>query len=304
MNSNNDIVFIGGTGRCGTNVLKDILTSHKDICSLPFETKFIFDPDGIIDFYSSVNSIWSPYYIDLKIKRLLDMLHNVANKNFSSSKYSDWELNRYFDNFNLCIEKLADSLTDFKYFANHHGLIDSREMFFMAKKDQKELQLIFRDFLLSIFDNYMEKNFSEIYIDDSTHSILFINEINEILPESKFIYMYRDARDVISSLKKQRWTPTNVRDVAIWYKSVITHWKLVRDTIDPSVYIEIDLYDLVDDRNNTLKRICDFIDITYDEVFSLFDLSKSNRGRWKSDLTDNEIQYLKEFDLFDTRLNF
>ena len=60
------MILVGGTGRCGTSILKEILATHPNAASLPFEYRFIIDPDGIIDFYASYTATWSPYIADRK----------------------------------------------------------------------------------------------------------------------------------------------------------------------------------------------------------------------------------------------
>ena len=47
----NKVIFIGGSGRSGTNILRKLLSKHSQVASLPFEHRFIIDPDGIIDFF-------------------------------------------------------------------------------------------------------------------------------------------------------------------------------------------------------------------------------------------------------------
>ena len=44
-----NIVHVSGSGRCGTNLLKDLLGRHPDVHTLPFETRFTVDPDGILE---------------------------------------------------------------------------------------------------------------------------------------------------------------------------------------------------------------------------------------------------------------
>ena len=38
---NNNLIFIGGSGRSGTNILRNLLSKHSQVGSLPFEYRFI-----------------------------------------------------------------------------------------------------------------------------------------------------------------------------------------------------------------------------------------------------------------------
>ena len=111
----NKLIFIGGSGRSGTNILRKLLARHSKIGSLPFEYRFIIDPDGIIDFYNSFSSTWSPYYSDIKIKRLNSFLMNLSDKTIDTTNYEDWELSEYFPEYIENVKKLIMDLKCFEY---------------------------------------------------------------------------------------------------------------------------------------------------------------------------------------------
>lgn len=64
------ICLIGGTGRSGTTVLRQMFARHRRVATLPTEMRLLTDPDGIIDFYDSMAAGWSPWSFDLKVRRL------------------------------------------------------------------------------------------------------------------------------------------------------------------------------------------------------------------------------------------
>ena len=74
-----NIGLIGGTGRCGTSILRRILATHSEVAALPIEHKITVDPEGIIDFYNSYSSNWSPYLADQKLKRLESFLYTLSS---------------------------------------------------------------------------------------------------------------------------------------------------------------------------------------------------------------------------------
>ena len=126
--------IIGGTGRCGTSLVKNILARHKDVWRLPVEHRFTIDPDGIIDFYHNFSTVWSPYWADVRLKRLEKLLYDVSYSsfigkslsqlikllkifgiNFAPKRYIEIELEKFIPNFHFHINKLMNDLRSFHY---------------------------------------------------------------------------------------------------------------------------------------------------------------------------------------------
>jgi len=82
------VIFIGGTGRSGTNITKAIFAQHPKVGTLPFEHRFVIDPDGVVDFYNSYAGAWSPYMADKKIKRLEQFLLYLAHRDPIETAFS------------------------------------------------------------------------------------------------------------------------------------------------------------------------------------------------------------------------
>ena len=110
--------FIGGTGRCGTSILRTILSRHSSVATIPIEHRLMVDPDGIFDFYRSYTTGWSPYYADAKLTRLKNFLEElsstssvhkifrylfrafrIAGLSITPKKYLDVELSHFIPNY-------------------------------------------------------------------------------------------------------------------------------------------------------------------------------------------------------------
>lgn len=289
-----NIVFIGGTGRCGTNIIKDILSLHPDVASHPFEYRFIIDPDGIVDFYTTALNCWSPYIIDQKLHRLESFLTVLAEKWDCKEIYVDWELNKNLSKYNDEVYGLMDELVDFKYSGIHYGLKERRELYFMGYKTKRNLSTILGGFIRRLVDGYLKQENKEVYVEDNTHNLLFAREILELLPEAKFIHMIREPKDTIASLSKQRWTPNDKINAAIWYQEVISRIESVKQTIPSKSLIEVDLYDLVDDPEKWLNEVCMFLGISFSDKMFGISLNKANRGRWKNEFTIDELEAIQQ----------
>lgn len=289
-----NIVFIGGTGRCGTNIMKDVLSLHPKVASHPFEHRFILDPDGLIDFYSTALNCWSPYIIDIKLRRLESFLTVLAKKDEEKDIYVDWELNRHLPNYEELVRDLMDKLVDFRYNGVHYGLKGERSLYFMGYKEKKELSRILGGFIGQLIAGYLDREGKEVYADDNTFNLLFARELVEFLPDAKFIHMVRDPKDVIASLSKQRWAPKDKIHAANWYRAVIDQINEVKKEIPRESLITVDLYDFVDNTEKTIKDICAFLDLQFSSIMLEIDLSKSNRERWKKEFSENELVLINE----------
>ena len=288
------IVFIGGTGRCGTNIMKDVLSLHPKVASHHFEYRFILDPDGIIDFYSTVLNCWSPYIIDQKLHKLESFLMILANRNEKKEIYVDWELNKHLPGYEEAVRELLDRLVDFKYSGVHFGLKSERDLYFMGCKTKKELSGILGGFIRRLLVGYLDRVGKEFYVEDNTFNLLFARELLELLPDAKFIHMVRDPKDVIASLSKQRWAPKDKIQASQWYRDVINRINVVKKEIPSDSVITVDLYDLVDNTEKILKDVCAFIEISFSDKMLEMDLGKSHRDRWKKEFSEDELTMINQ----------
>ncbi len=284
------IVFIGGTGRCGTNIMKDVLSLHPKVASHPFEYRFILDPDGIMDFYSTALNCWSPYIIDQKLHRLESFLTILANRYEGKEIYVDWELNKHLPDYEEAVRDLMDRLVDFQYSGVHYGLKGERDLYFMGYKTKNELSGILGRFIRRLIVGYLDREGKEIYVEDNTFNLLFAGKLLELLPDAKFIHMVRDPKDVIASLSKQRWTPKDKIQAAQWYNGVINRIDVIKKKMPWGSVITVDLYDLVDNTEETVKDVCAFLETSFSGKMLEIDLSRSHRGRWKKEFSADELE--------------
>ena len=142
-----------------------------------------------------------------------------------------------------------------------------------------------------------------------THFSLFLNELNDIFKEIKYIHITRDCRDNIVSYKG---VPFDTNDTV----SLAYRWKVHNSTIleFKSKHMNniktIKYEDIIDDIENTSKDICDFLDVEYDSHMLeyhnnhdkvVFDhlinttkpIDKSKKDNWKNKLTDIDLENIQ-----------
>ncbi|MCK4871803.1 MAG: sulfotransferase [Phycisphaerales bacterium] len=137
-----------------------------------------------------------------------------------------------------------------------------------------------------------------------------VDRIRAILPEAKFIHIYRDPRDVVASMLGMSWTQGTVRGLArSWFKTMREHLICLREVPD-SHYTGVRLETLVARPEEELKRLCDFLGETFDPAMLAFHdreergyaesekwwkeqtrqpLSEQSIGRFQRDLTKRQI---------------
>ncbi|MEM9546097.1 MAG: sulfotransferase [Bacteroidota bacterium] len=297
-----DTVFITGTGRSGTNLLKDIFSNHSDVASLPFESRYTVDPDGVFDFLRSYTS-WSPFLANKKINRLTDLLKSLAHRNEATydnedvnvkEPYADWELNKWIPGYYDSVLQLETELCTFTYEARYPGS-NTHEVHTMDYYSyQKEIvEKVLKNFLENCNEAIRKDKDCKLLIEDNTWSFIYSNEIMRLLPNSMLIFMMRDPRDVISSMKNQRWTPNNTSDLITYYSDLMKVWEEQKQKISEQSYMEIRFEDLIADSNEVLRLICRAINLDFEEGMLDQDMSKSNIGRYVRDLQQEEIEMIE-----------
>jgi hypothetical protein len=89
-----------------------------------------------------------------------------------------------------------------------------------------------------------------------------MREIQEYLPEARFIHLIRDGRDVALSILKQSFGPDTVEAAAQKWRDRILRGRAQQPYL--GFYMEVKFEDIVTDTEATLRRICEFIDLDFD----------------------------------------
>jgi hypothetical protein len=90
-----------------------------------------------------------------------------------------------------------------------------------------------------------------------------MHDINSLFPNTKFIHIIRDGRDVAQSVLKMDWGPNDIIEAAEWWRDHVRLGRCMGKMLPPDRYMEIRYEDLVLDTENNLRRICDFLGLPY-----------------------------------------
>lgn len=308
-------LFIGGSGRSGTSITRRVVGSHPEVVSLPFEHRFLVDPDGIVDFYRSYEATWTPFLADRRLRRLERLLRQMARSSavgrivergfrqidptgrwLTPPPYAAWELDRHLPNFTQHVDSLLDEITSFTFPGTWVGarpLGFKNRMRHAPPPSRIDLRGALRQFVHRVLVDLVRSRDGTLYVEDNTWNILLARELSELVPGAKFLHVYRDPRDVVASYMVQRWAPGKASQAARWYADILSHWWEIRQELRQDLVLEISLEELVSQTRDTVERICTFVELTFDESMLAVSLDRAHRGRWQRDLAVREQEVVQ-----------
>lgn len=120
-----------------------------------------------------------------------------------------------------------------------------------------------------------------------------------IWPDARFIHLLRDGRDVARSCINIGWAGNAWMGIERWLEAEQL-WNKVKAIIPENRYIEVTYETLIKDPVTTLTRICNFIDLSYDENMlsyfqtTTYDLPDPNFiQQWRNKMPETEIQLVE-----------
>ncbi|MBD0404487.1 sulfotransferase [Flammeovirga sp. EKP202] len=231
------MIFIIGNSRSGTTMLGRILNNSEKV----FTFKEIHFFEQLWEDQDTDNPISKDEAIELFSKLL-----NIQRIGY------------------LAKNKTDINLSEAKIFYSK----DSRDKFYKHN--------VFQDFL--IYETTLKNKI--IPCEQTPRNVLFIKEISKLFPQAKFINITRDPRNVLISQKKKwkrRFLGANniplkeaVRSFInyhpftiskLWNKSIDSYY----ENQNNASLISVSFEDLVTDPKKNLKKICEFINIPFNE---------------------------------------
>ena len=111
-----------------------------------------------------------------------------------------------------------------------------------------------------------------------------INRLNQLFPGAQFIHVIRDGRDVCLSLLKKRWRGTVVPTIARYWSDCVSAGIAAGRNLPCNQYLEIFYEDLTTETEITLRKICDFLDIDFQEnMLKFYEHAADNIADWEKE---------------------
>jgi len=319
--------LVGGTGRSGTTLLRQVFSLHPNVATLSGEARFLSDPDGVADFLAGLSSYWSPYVFDVRVRRLESLLRDLgrpgrmgrltpvtgtapARRSGASGggrlkapmaaalarsgagrllpRYWSVDLEAECPAYSELVDELIRRLVAFKFAGRWMGA--PRRQASSLLYGTPDVTDALRWFCREFAARVCTRQAASHFVEDTPFNLLAFDVIRRLLPESRLVHIYRDPRDVVASYMSRRWSPSDPELGAKFYVGVMRRWEKIREELSAESYIEVGLSDLVDKPEPVLRRICDFWELPWRDELLTADLTRSNRGRWRDDIPARHVE--------------
>lgn len=304
-------IFIGGTGRSGTSIIKRVIASHDAVASFPIELRAIVDPGGALDLAQALTARWSPYAGDMAIRRFEALLGAIASTNiakkafvrlaqrfgFSPPSYLDFGigdhvgLQFYRSRCMQLLNSLSPSRTRGIWAGMPGGAFPGRfyETPYPGGVDvHRELERFFDD----LFERSANDRPVTHWVEDTPYNLLHVNELRVMFPRMRFIHVYRDFRDVAASYRVQPWGSADVRIAAKRVAGIVARWLELRSLLDEQELMEVGLESVVQDRQAFYDRFLAFVGLSrsdaMEQKLEQLDPRLMHGGRWKRELGEED----------------
>lgn len=122
------------------------------------------------------------------------------------------------------------------------------------------------DAMRAIYARYASRRGKVRYGDKTPGQVVHIDLLARLFPEARFVHVIRDGRDSTLSYLDASFGPTTVAEGAIYWKRFVAAGRRSGAALGSARYREIRYEDLVADPERSLRGICTFIDLPYDDA--------------------------------------
>ncbi|HEV8565161.1 MAG TPA: sulfotransferase [Actinomycetota bacterium] len=102
------------------------------------------------------------------------------------------------------------------------------------------------------------------YGDKTPGFVLHVGLLAELFPESRFVHLIRDGRDVALSYLDTDFGVNTLTDAAIYWDRFVRKGRDAGRALAPGRYLEVRYEDLVADVEQTTRRVCEHIELPFD----------------------------------------
>lgn len=122
----------------------------------------------------------------------------------------------------------------------------------------------------------------------SLGNVKYADQLADRFPDAKFIYLYRDGRDVALSFTRAIEGEKHYYNIAKDWDNGQQQAIKLRERIGPERVLSVSYEDLTGDENRTLRRVCDFLGVAFSEdAMDFYKTDEAQRAATASNLWEN-----------------
>jgi hypothetical protein len=321
-------IFVGGSGRSGTTALLRAIGHHPQVHSIPLETRFLVDNDGLLDLYLCLTSQYSlsrargavlsfeqlmqhlssphtaPYrqhdFANLfgpqrywqSINKLLAAIngHNFIGTDYPSPVNQLPKSYRWARRVETVIRNLGRQGNSPVPIAAHQATLP--QPYFFA--DSERLQRIFEDFIQDLFGGLAKEHNKPAWCEKTPHSLLHSDFLLSTVRDSLMVHIYRDPRAIVHSMMQQPWAPNELEANCQYVEDFYNAWQQHKTTLGPLTarLLEISLEDLVSTPTPTLAPLWDKCGLMIPSEIPYLQASVSER--WRNTISEQDYAFLSQ----------
>lgn len=124
---------------------------------------------------------------------------------------------------------------------------------------------VFLDRLVTAHGRAVGKPSAATWVDHTPLNIKYARTLARLLPEARFVHLVRDGRGVAASVLPLDWGPSTVREAARWWATHVAMGLAAAAALGPGVVHTVRYEDLVREGADTLRDLCDALDLPFDD---------------------------------------
>ena len=217
--------FFVGCGRSGTTLLRAIFDSHSDL-AVVHESTFVPELARRRRRYERIDGFATELLVD-------DVWQVGSRRARSTAPAPDWL-------GGLRREELREAL--------HRA----------SPGDYAEAVRV-------IFATYAGHHAKARYADKTPLYVIHIPLLAALFPESRFVHIVRDGRDVALSVLEMPWGPSTLDDAALWWKESVTSGREAGARLGVERYREIRYEELIEDPEARVRELSAFVELPFQD---------------------------------------